>query len=97
MSLLTFGRHWGVFSNKLTRRLARFVRTLETRRQIAEERRMLASLDDRILKDIGISRVDAAFEASRPSSDIPADRMPRDDVITGNHRSQLHRTCGSAC
>ncbi len=35
------------------------------------QRRQLASLDDHILRDIGISREDAEAEASRPLWDAP--------------------------
>lgn len=37
-----------------------------TWRRVALERRRLLELDDRILKDIGLSREDASREASRP-------------------------------
>ena len=39
--------------------------------EISRQRRTLATLDDRMLKDIGISRASANFEASRPFWDIP--------------------------
>ena len=42
------------------------VRALQTRRQLAE-------MDDRMLRDIGISRVDALHEADR----LPWDLTPR--------------------
>lgn len=42
--------------------------------QVADERRRLASLDDRLLRDIGISRGDAEGEASRPFWDLPSQR-----------------------
>ena len=36
----------------------------------AESRRHLARLDDRMLKDIGLSRADALAEAARPPWDL---------------------------
>ncbi len=33
----------------------------------ARQRRMLAALDDRMLKDIGLTRADVASEADKPS------------------------------
>ena len=38
---------------------------------VARERRMLLQLDDRMLKDIGIGRSEAFYEASKPFGDIP--------------------------
>jgi uncharacterized protein YjiS (DUF1127 family) len=35
-------------------------------RELARQRRALLTLDDRMLKDIGITRVDAECEARRP-------------------------------
>lgn len=43
--------------------------------QIKKERRELAELDDRQLRDIGISREDAAREAARKFDDIPRRRI----------------------
>jgi len=37
-----------------------------------KERRELAGLSDARLKDIGVSRVDAAREAARPAWDVPS-------------------------
>lgn len=39
-------------------------------RQIAQQRRELRGLSDEILKDIGISRSDADYEANRPFWDV---------------------------
>lgn len=56
-------------------RLARRVIERSLRwRQLARERRALLELDDRLLKDIGISRYDALGEASRPFWDEPGQR-----------------------
>ena len=46
--------------------LARCLRTIETRRHLAE-------MDDRMLKDIGVTRLDALTESHR----APWDQMPR--------------------
>jgi uncharacterized protein YjiS (DUF1127 family) len=53
------------------RRFRAAVRTVERWRALAAERRQLAMLDDRLLKDIGITRVDARREARRPFWDDP--------------------------
>jgi len=39
---------------------------LQSWRARARERRMLLQLDERMLKDIGVTRVDVAQEASKP-------------------------------
>ena len=39
---------------------------LEAMRERARQRRQLAMLDDRMLKDIGLSRADVAREADKP-------------------------------
>jgi hypothetical protein len=41
------------------------------------ERRRLAALDDRMLKDIGLSRSLAEREVSRDFFDVPRHRIPR--------------------
>lgn len=53
----------------------RFVRML----RVMEERRLLAQLDERALRDIGLTRGRARFEAGRPPWDLPehADDDPR--------------------
>lgn len=49
----------------------------QARASVRRERQMLASLDDRMLKDIGLTRADANLEAARPSWDVPDSRLPR--------------------
>jgi uncharacterized protein YjiS (DUF1127 family) len=39
-------------------------------REVARQRRALLTLDERLLKDIGITRADAEREASRPLWDL---------------------------
>ncbi|MGB0696668.1 MAG: DUF1127 domain-containing protein [Rhodospirillaceae bacterium] len=46
--------------------------------EIARQRRDLASLDDRMLADIGYSRSEADAEASRPFWDLPTGQLIRD-------------------
>lgn len=41
---------------------------------VSDERRRLARADDRMLKDIGVSRADAQAEAARPFWDLPNGR-----------------------
>ncbi|MDH3695041.1 MAG: DUF1127 domain-containing protein [Gammaproteobacteria bacterium] len=56
--------------NALTSKISNFVEhgvaTVHKWNQRSLERRQLSQLDDNLLKDIGISRVDAQFEASKP-------------------------------
>lgn len=42
--------------------------------QVARERRSLRALDDRALRDLGLTRADVEREALRPFWDIPPDR-----------------------
>jgi uncharacterized protein YjiS (DUF1127 family) len=42
---------------------------------VARERRQLAAMSERDLKDIGLSRADAAREAARTCWDLPVDRL----------------------
>jgi uncharacterized protein YjiS (DUF1127 family) len=53
--------------------LARAVLTLLRWHEVARQRRALAAMDDHMLKDIGISRVDACREAARPFWDEGGD------------------------
>ena len=42
--------------------------------EVARQRRALLKLDERLLKDIGITRADAEHEASRPFWDLAQER-----------------------
>ena len=44
---------------------------------VARQRRQLRALDQRALKDIGLSRADTCREARRGFWDIPEDQKPR--------------------
>ena len=67
-SSLSFGSLWHLLpAPKLPRPgLRAMLRAIRTRRQLAE-------MDDRMLRDIGISRLDALHEAER----LPWDLTPR--------------------
>ena len=55
-------------------RVMRAVAWMEAAFRTARERRQLMTLDERALKDIGISRADAHGEWSRPFWDLPGER-----------------------
>lgn len=42
--------------------------------RVAQERRALRNMPESVLKDIGLSRAEAEYEASRPFWDLPAGR-----------------------
>ena len=54
------------FVRQLARQAERVVTTLLRWHELGRQRRALMRLDDAMLKDIGISRVDALREAERP-------------------------------
>jgi uncharacterized protein YjiS (DUF1127 family) len=54
----------------------RLVQALLEWRELARQRRRLLALDDRMLKDIGLSRADAVREAARPFWDVDRTRWP---------------------
>ncbi len=56
-------------------RLVEVVSHLQLLDDIRRERQVLATLDDRILRDLGIDRATARHESSRPWWDIPANRL----------------------
>ncbi|MDX2155242.1 MAG: DUF1127 domain-containing protein [Hyphomicrobiaceae bacterium] len=57
--------------------LRRACRVLEAALRVSVERRCLAALDDRLLKDIGLSRSLAAGETERRFLDVPEHRIRR--------------------
>ena len=57
--------------------LGQAIRWLDAALRLARERRDLAALDDRMLKDIGLSRADADREWSRSFLDVPGHRVDR--------------------
>ena len=63
----------------LYQRIVRFMRAFELALQVRRERRMLLGMDDRTLKDLGLSGI-AHAEASRPFWDVPLDRLRADAV-----------------
>jgi uncharacterized protein YjiS (DUF1127 family) len=54
------------FVRNLAQRADRVITALLRWHELARQRRALLSLDDHMLKDIGLSRADAAREAARP-------------------------------
>jgi uncharacterized protein YjiS (DUF1127 family) len=50
----------------LAARARRFRALLALWRARTRERRMLAALDERLLRDIGVTRLDAAYECDKP-------------------------------
>ncbi len=60
-------------TRSIGQRLAQFVCYLVTCLDVARQRRRLQSLDERMLKDIGISSLDAHQEANRSFWDIPGE------------------------
>ncbi len=55
----------GFFGN-IAHVLGRVYRTLQIWRLRSEHRRHMVTLDDRLLRDIGISRIEAQIEAAKP-------------------------------
>jgi uncharacterized protein YjiS (DUF1127 family) len=68
-SVPAIGRH--VTSGQPTTLFAR----LSTLLSVWEERRTLASLDERTLADLGLSKADVEREATRSMFDIPCNRI----------------------
>ncbi len=62
-------RSWGQY-------IVRFAHYFLTSLDVARQRKQLLTLDERTLKDIGISRTDALREANRHFWDIPEDQKP---------------------
>jgi uncharacterized protein YjiS (DUF1127 family) len=61
-SSFTFGRAMALLAGAV----AVGIDTLMTRAELARSRRQLAELDERLLRDIGLDRATARFEASKP-------------------------------
>jgi uncharacterized protein YjiS (DUF1127 family) len=61
-SSFTFGRALALLAGAV----AVGVDTIMTRAELARSRRQLAQLDERLLRDIGLDRATARFEASKP-------------------------------
>jgi uncharacterized protein YjiS (DUF1127 family) len=57
-------------------RIAQLIGTIELAFQVWRERRILLTMDDRTLKDLGLNGI-AHAEASRPFWDVPVDRLRR--------------------
>ncbi|MEL6872669.1 MAG: DUF1127 domain-containing protein [Pseudomonadota bacterium] len=62
-----------------TRRVGAWFKKWELALQVRRERRALSRLDDRMLKDIGLSRADASREAGRAFHDVG----PRSEINPG--------------
>jgi uncharacterized protein YjiS (DUF1127 family) len=61
----------------LGRRTSRLINRLSLALRVRKERRLLMSLDDRALKDMGFNRGTAHAEAERGFWDLPVDRLRR--------------------
>ncbi len=55
--------------------IRRLIFVLDLALEVQRERRMLMTMDDRALKDIGFDRTKACAEAYRSFWDIPFDRL----------------------
>jgi len=76
MSNTTFALSQPWFSlTSFARRLRHAILALELALQVRRERQMLASLNDRALKDIGLSRGDVHAEGVRSFWDVPVHRL----------------------
>jgi uncharacterized protein YjiS (DUF1127 family) len=56
-------------------RILGFICVLELALEVRRERQMLLNLDDRALKDIGLSRSQVWAEACRSLWEVPCDRL----------------------
>lgn len=70
----TLSRPWSGLSRLACYARGRFL-VFELAMQVRRERRMLAALDDRVLKDVGFQRGEAQVEAQRSFWDLPVDRL----------------------
>ncbi len=62
-STAAYGHSTGRFSLRLVHRLAAWIVLCHER---AQQRQALAELDDRMLRDVGLTRAQARFEAEKP-------------------------------
>jgi uncharacterized protein YjiS (DUF1127 family) len=62
------------FGPRLAAWLLRAIELLLGWQEVARQRRALLALDERLLKDLGITRADAEREASRPFWDLAQER-----------------------
>jgi uncharacterized protein YjiS (DUF1127 family) len=60
---------------RTTGQIWQFIASLGLALQVRRERRLLASLDERTLKDLGFNRGAASAESDRSFWDLPADRL----------------------
>jgi uncharacterized protein YjiS (DUF1127 family) len=73
-SVPTIGPVLGTNTPAVSTRVLRFLRAAIA---VSAERHALAGLNDRMLKDIGITRSEADLESRRDFFDIPEGRIPR--------------------
>lgn len=73
-SALPLTRPWTGLSHAAGQ-IRRFISALELAIQVRSERRLLASLDEHALKDLGFNRGAAGAEADRSFWDLPIDRL----------------------
>jgi uncharacterized protein YjiS (DUF1127 family) len=74
-SALPLTRPWTGFSHTAGQ-IWHFLAAFGLALQVRKERRLLASLDERTLKDLGFDRGAAGVEAHRTFWDLPVDRLP---------------------
>jgi len=65
-------RSWG--AETVVQRISQVVRTFAWWAEVARQRQQLREMDERMLKDLGISRAEAVVEGSRPFWDVPPRR-----------------------
>ena len=65
----------GFSLGRIAGQIWRLIVSFELALRVRRERRLLASLDERTLKDIGFNRGDAGAEAGRSFWDVPVDRL----------------------
>lgn len=73
------------------RPLVTAINTIEWMSRVATQRSALRLLDDRQLKDLGLSRADALREASRPFWDVPP-RSLVEGADVGRRTSRAYRS-----